>query len=348
MSGGATGFIGAAIAVVLWGTYAVPVKLVDTGDGIVFQWITCTAILFVGFIAQFVVGQFNFYPLAMIGGAIWAVGNVTVVPIVGFVGMSLGMLIWNAVNLATGWLAGHFGIWVTADPPAPNPALNIAGFVIAVASVALYLPIKSAPKPTASSSALPSTDPAQEPLVLNAAPSPSVDLDELNDMDSAAAQASPASSIRNKVIGMVMAVLAGLCYGVNMLPVQVLQGQTPNANPLQFAFSHYTGIWFCSTAILIGYGLVKCNKPFVNPKMILPGLVSGAGWGVAQSAAFYANATLGLTTAYPIICTGPSLVASLVGIVAFKEISGLRNFLWLGAASLATLTGIVMITLSHI
>jgi len=35
----AIGFVGAAIAVVFFGTYAVPTKLFDTKDGLFFQWV---------------------------------------------------------------------------------------------------------------------------------------------------------------------------------------------------------------------------------------------------------------------------------------------------------------------
>lgn len=33
------GFIGAFLAAILWGSFAVPVKIVETGDGVFFQWV---------------------------------------------------------------------------------------------------------------------------------------------------------------------------------------------------------------------------------------------------------------------------------------------------------------------
>ena len=70
----AYGLIGALVAVVCFGgwpfpffttsdcsfplpgTYAVPVSLAPTGDGVFFQWIQCSAILVIGYIAQLAFG----------------------------------------------------------------------------------------------------------------------------------------------------------------------------------------------------------------------------------------------------------------------------------------------------
>lgn len=39
MANSVAGFMGAILAALLWGSFAVPVKLVDTGDGFIFQWV---------------------------------------------------------------------------------------------------------------------------------------------------------------------------------------------------------------------------------------------------------------------------------------------------------------------
>jgi len=39
MANQVAGFIGAIMAALLWGSFAVPIKLVETGDGFVFQWV---------------------------------------------------------------------------------------------------------------------------------------------------------------------------------------------------------------------------------------------------------------------------------------------------------------------
>lgn len=77
-------------------------------------------------------------------------------------------------------------------------------------------------------------------------------------------------------------------------------------------------------------------------------MAAGITWAIAQLGGFLANANLGLTVSFPIICTGPGVVGSLWGIFAFKEIVGLRNYLILGVAFLVTFLGIILITLSKI
>ncbi len=104
------GFIAAAVAILGFGVYAVPVGLVDSGDGIFFQFLQSSGILLVGFIVNLAFGAdpmfsfasqnlthcdlspYPFEPIAMVGGMLWTLGNCTVVPIVGFVGLGLGIV----------------------------------------------------------------------------------------------------------------------------------------------------------------------------------------------------------------------------------------------------------------
>jgi hypothetical protein len=48
MGGEWSGFVAAGAAVVLFGSYAVPTKLVDTHDGLFFQWVRIYNISYVG------------------------------------------------------------------------------------------------------------------------------------------------------------------------------------------------------------------------------------------------------------------------------------------------------------
>jgi glucose uptake protein GlcU len=323
------GWIGIVTAVLFFGSYGVPIKLVKTGDGVFFQWVECVAILIVGYICQFTTAAFNFYPLATIGGVLWCLGNVTMVPIVNLIGLSLGLLLWSLINMLTGWFAGHFGWFVEAES-VPRPVLNYLGVIIAALSAFFYLPVK----PTLRDEAKQNDDHIlEESTPLN-----------VNTDFTTSPRLSP---MARKIIGIALSVLAGIFYGVNMLPVKHLQDQNPSHGPLEYAFSHFTGIFFCSTAVLVLYSIYQRSLPFVNPRSILAGITAGTLWGIAQSGFFVANAYLGLTTAFPIIGTGPGVIATFWGVVVFKEIQGRRNFLWLGAAITSTVVGIILITLSH-
>ena len=87
------------------------------------QWVMACGILLVGL---FVYGLENFpqfYPLAMLGGMFWSIGefflgdsgtnyvplgNVTAIPIMNELGIGLGMLVWGITNVLTGWACGAF------------------------------------------------------------------------------------------------------------------------------------------------------------------------------------------------------------------------------------------------
>jgi len=343
----ALGYVGVLVAVLCFGSYAVPVKIFPTGDGFVFQWIECCAILVIGFIAEVIAGHpFVFEPLAMAGGAFWCIGNITVIPIVDSIGLGIGMLIWGVVNMLVGWSAGHFGLIVPKEEGLKYPYLNYLGVAVAALSIILYLPIKpNAQKKSDDEDSEKSPLLSDKGSVNTEAPPPLSNDMSINDHSSNNIQSS--GSGMKKVFGIVGAFIAGLLYGVNMLPVSYLQGKNPNANPLAFAMSHYAGIFLTSTLIVIVYAIFKKNKPQFYPQTLLPALFAGTLWGIAQSGWFVGNANLGLTTTFPMICTGPGIIANLWGVFVFKEISGKRNFLFLITAFLLTVTGILLITFSH-
>lgn len=97
------GFVACAFAVLLYGSYFVPVKTIDTGDGeefnctfthhtnilptlpryavltgMFFQWICSSAIWCVGLVADTLLHPSRAHPAAMLGGVLWATGKVYV------------------------------------------------------------------------------------------------------------------------------------------------------------------------------------------------------------------------------------------------------------------------------
>lgn len=90
---------------------------------------------------------------------------------------------------------------------------------------------------------------------------------------------------------------------------------------LDYVLSNFVGCWLASNCIMVLYIAVKRNQPFmISPNAVLPALVSGLLWGVAQSSWFVANAALGEPITFPIITTVPALLATLIGLFFFKEI----------------------------
>ncbi|XP_051898775.1 transmembrane protein 144b isoform X4 [Pristis pectinata] len=262
----AFGFAACAVSVVLFGSNFVPVKKFDTGDGLFFQWILCAGIWIVSLIVNLILQCPKFWPLAMLGGFVWATGNITVVPILKTIGLGLGVLIWAAFNLLMGWASSRFG-WFGIDPEeVAKPYLNYTGAALSFLSAIIYFFVKS-------DVSAPNTS---EPTLLI---DNSINTDEENVLTDAS-WVDKLSPRKKRLVGSCLAVIAGLLYGSNFVPViyiknHALKNETKYENASQFdldyVFAHFSGIFLTSTVYFLIYCALMKNKPKVYPKAILPG-----------------------------------------------------------------------------
>ncbi|XP_035179852.1 transmembrane protein 144 [Oxyura jamaicensis] len=330
----AIGFTSSAVAVLLFGTNFVPVKKYDTGDGMFFQWILCASIWIVSLVVNLIQNCPRFWPLAMVGGFVWATGNVTVVPIVKTIGLALGLLIWASFNLLTGWASSRFG-WFGIDPEeVSRPVLNYIGAGLSLLSAVIFLFIKTEVQ---SSSASLERTPLLRETSVNAS-------EEISDES----WVSRLSQARKRLIGCSLAVVAGILYGSSFIPVLYIKdhgrrNETIYAGASQFdldyVFAHFSGIFLTSTIYFLIYCAVRKNKPILYPQAILPGFVSGVLWAIANCCWFIANNYLSAVVSFPIITAGPGLVAAAWGVLVFKEIKGLKNYVLLSLAFCIILAG---------
>jgi hypothetical protein len=354
------GYIAAAVAVLFFGSNFVPVKKFETGDGMFFQWILCTGIWLTGLVVNGIQGWPRFEPIAMIGGVLWCTGNLLTVPIIKMIGLGLGLLIWGLTNLIMGWATGTFGLFGITSNEVKTPWLNYLGIALAVLSVGLYAFVKPTVKKIGE------TD-EHEPLhdeeghshhhrsVNGAGGDKTYLLDKIHDEPAQAEDDSFAfverlPSVWKRILGVSLAILAGLFYGVNFDPPQWLIDHSDKHNGYStdgkdYVWSHFCGIFMASTAYFLLYCALKRNKPMVYPEVVLPGVISGIMWAIAQSCFFIANSDLGMTVSFPIIATGPGAVGCLWGIILFGEIKGARNFAFFGGAVVLNAVGVALITL---
>ncbi|XP_053114374.1 transmembrane protein 144 isoform X2 [Hemicordylus capensis] len=329
------GFTSSAVAVVLFGSNFVPIKKFDTGDGMFFQWILCTAIWIVSLIVNLIQNCPKFWPLAMVGGFLWATGNITVVPIVKTIGLGLGLLIWASFNLLTGWASSRFG-WFGIDPEeVAKPVLNYIGAGLSVLSTILFLLVK-----TDVQSALPSSE--STPLIrehlVNTSIHSAANRSDVSWVDSF-------SPLGKRIIGCCLAVIAGILYGSSFVPVLYIKdhgrrnGTKYTGANLDYVFAHFSGIFLTSTTYFLIYCAAMKNNPKVYPKAIIPGFVSGVLWAIATCCWFLANRYLSAVVSFPIITAGPGFIAAMWGALVFKEIKGLRNYLLLLIAFCVILAG---------
>jgi len=333
------GFACAGVAVLCFGSNFVPVKKFETGDGVFFQWILCCAIWFSGMVVNIARGFPQFQPLAILGGFLWCTGNICVIPIIQMIGLGLGMLVWGLTNMLLGWGCGTFGILGVQSQAGSIslPALNYVGVVVCVAALVVYIFVKT-DLGEKDYQSLNNDDESQKFVhtgSIEMEPQTTSWVDRLN----------PA---QKRVIGLTLSVLSGALYGVNFNPVQYLIEHGGSPNGLDYVFSHFTGIWITSTFYFLIYCVFKKNNPVLYPKAILPGILSGIVWAIADISWFVANENLLLVISFPIIATGPGVVASIWAIFAFKEIKGRKNILILCGAFALSITGVILIALSKI
>lgn len=402
------GFLCASISVLGFGSNFVPVKKYEMGDGMFFQLTQALGIFTVGIVVQLIRGYHSvFQPWAMFGGFLWCTGNCLCTPIIKCIGMALGLLIWGACNMITGWCMGEWGLfWVTKSDPPNYPSMNVAGALVALVATSIYFFVKPAEQVDQQKVKNPEgyqqlgRDPSVTPYALDSSASVTTDqksklepksdrmrrvssyetfqgieqeslearLESINNVDDPYLKYEETTQIvsgsswidnltpsQKRSAGVLMSVVAGVLFGANFAPpTHLIDDQTSvdgnglhnSPHGIDYVFSHFTGIILTSLMWFLVYCVVKKNKPQVNNQVILPGWVSGVVWGISDACWFIANDNLGLTTAFPVITTGPGIVASLWGVCVFGEVTGRRNLTVLMVAFVISFIAVTLITLS--
>jgi len=340
------GFVGAIVAVVFFGSNFIPVKKFETGDGMFFQWVLCSAIWITGLVVNCLNGFPQFYPLAMLGGFLWATGNICVVPIIKTIGLGLGMLIWGSFNLLAGWTSGRFG-WFGLQPEIPNDTtLNYIAIGFAMTRALLFISVDN-------SAEMGNADKKDADLYYTAVNSNKQSGDDEELIDSSGATSSLSweekmSPKSKRILGATLSVLSGVFYGLSFTPVIYVKENYKDApqHDIDYVFAHFSGIYATSTFYFIVYCMFKKNKPMIYPSAILPGMISGVMWAIADACWFIANNYLSEAISFPIITTGPGIVASLWGVLLFREVKGCKNYIVMAVAYTFTITGAVLAGLS--
>merc|ERR1712203_1109146 len=132
------------IAGVFFGTNYLPLKQVDCGDGFFFAAAMSLGILVVGAVANFSLSSgpiwqsAEFYPLAMLGGMSWMLGNLMTPTIIQRLGLGLGLTVWDLSNMILGWATGSFGLFGLHREAVEDPFMNRAGLVLCCVSLVFF------------------------------------------------------------------------------------------------------------------------------------------------------------------------------------------------------------------
>jgi len=324
------------IASVFFGSNYVPTKNYPQGDGWSFVWIFSSGVMTVGIISIFIAGKAIFVYTGLIGGALWATGNLCVIPIVKLIGLGLGLLLWGSTSLVTGFLVGKLGLFGLAKDVVANSGMNWGGIVCVCAAMAVFFFIKpTLQDENARKEGEPLLDPASKYQIQDNTPASQLD------------RIPPRMKV---AVGSLLAIFSGMLYGVNMVPmslwVQKEKEHGPAPHALDFVLSHFIGIYLFSTAVFLVYCVVQ-RPPQIFAQSILPSYISGAMWGIAQCGLMMATQVLGYTIGFPMGSAGPLIVSSLWSVLYFREIRGPKNIGLLMLSFVFLGVGIVLLALSH-
>jgi glucose uptake protein GlcU len=379
----------ASVAVVCFGSNFVVTKKYKSGDGIFFQWVMAAGILTAGlilwllqcnipsFLEEGAEGCPRFEPIAMLGGALWACGNVWVVPIVKTIGLSMGLLIWGSSNMFMGWATGRFGWFGLTAQSVSKPVLNDIAVGLAGCALLTFVFVKPTLQKLGAKASAPSAGAdsyyddglhayggrggdaefggfaADKPLIgssLNSETRAGAAREAAGD-DEETSWTDSLSPAQKTAFGITMSLVSGLLYGSNFDPPQYVVDHASeypgaSADNRAYVFPHFVGIFITATLFVMIYAAAKRNAPVVYPEIMLPGYISGIIWSAAQISWFYANNYLDFVVSFPIISVGPGLVGALWGVFVFGEIRGVRNYIALTVAFAFTIASAVLITLS--
>ena len=288
-------------------------------------------------------------------GVLWTTGNLVTVFCIKTCGLAVGLLIWGTTSLIMGWAGGRFGIFgIDAHEPesSSKAAMNYASVVLAGISAIFFLFIKSSPTPPKKTTYAATNDEHA-----------SVELTKIGNINAEIGEAletdfpflNKLSDKVQKILGCSLAALAGIFYGLMFIPDQYIRdhsdkythnGESPSNNGLYYINSQYTGILLSSLFYFVVYAALKRNKPVINPSIALPAMVSGTMWGIANIGFIVAISALSSAVAYPIVSVLPGVVTSLWSLFLFREIQGMRNFIYLGAGMLIRILAAVLSGLS--
>jgi multidrug transporter EmrE-like cation transporter len=312
--------------------------MADIRDGNFFSLWVAVGIWLVGLVQWFVTSgtsnNYVFEPVAMVGGAIWALGNLMVPFIIKQCGLGVGQLVWCAGNMLTGWATGSFGLFGIERESVSDPALNYTGVGLAVVALILF------------------TQMGQKKEVAKV-------VDETADVEHAeplnANNQSPGAG--QFITGLICAVVAGILFGANFDPPMLLMQKAkseqaagvPVTHALkaqEYVFSHFSGILALT---LLAFAVIKGvnREVYTGKNVILPGLVAGILWGIAQIGWFQANAALSFVIAFPIITGVPGVLSAILGVVLFGENREPRSLKLLSIIILVQALSLGCIAVSH-
>mmetsp|Transcript_71 Transcript_71/g.158 ORF Transcript_71/g.158 Transcript_71/m.158 type:complete len:317 (-) Transcript_71:173-1123(-) len=301
-----SGLVSAVVSAICNGTFG-SLSKIDQCEQVhpyVFNFWTCTGIVFSSALILFDSEAWIFEPLGLLSGLLFVIATANSFAAISAVGLSIGSGIWCGTAVL---ISFTFGILVAGEKlhnlPLAVSAIAILLFGISGIAYSSYLSDRD----------LHSGGSEEDPLLPNTAGT---------------------SQAAKRVLGMVSAVLAGCFGGLIIAPM----GYAPASHQgLAYLPSMGLGVLVSSPVVTAALLWSTSERPALLPKAAaLPGAAAGAIWNIGNAASIIAvkDPSVGLAVAYPIMQCGLA-VAGLWGVLLFREIRGRAQAVyWVSAAVL--------------
>jgi len=305
----------------------------------------CCGIWITGLVIDLFVRSPQFFPLVLIGGILWTTGNILCLLVIRINGLGMSMLLWCTTNMLIGWASGHFGWFGLIPENVEKTSLNYIGVTIACLSGIVFLAIRSVKQEVTIE------DIEERQPILQTPPVVTTTNNDAS-IETVTIAVPPPTNLSLRIVGCVLAIIAGVLFGFIFIPSTYIQDhpydtyKTATKNGLHYVYAMYSGIFFSSMFYYIVYLAYKRHRSYLHVPSILPGIISGIMWGIAQAGFLVANSVLSETISFPLVTIGPSTIAILWSIFYFKDISGRRNYLIIIGGTLLRIISAILIVLS--
>ncbi|VDM19237.1 unnamed protein product [Wuchereria bancrofti] len=329
------GFLSCIISCIAFGFMFVPLRKFDSKDGLYVQWVQCAVVFVLGFVINIVRGFPAFNPIAMVGGFLFATGNIASVPIINHLGIGVAMLVWGSIQVLVGWGVARFGFFGTRPQLVYNNVMNIVGLLFVLFSGLMFIFVKH-------------KNQDEYPVTRD----DTISMQQIG--DNSAAQINNAhkltSHITKKKFGCLgLSALLGVLHGLMMTPIAYIQDNDLNASSdvLDYVFPHFCAIFFSSTVYFIAYCIWMRDRIHAPAELILPSATYGILWCTGMTLWFVSNHLLSQTVSFPITTRLPSTIGVLADVVFFKDIKGKKNLTIAFSAVTIGLIGVLLIAFSN-
>ncbi|CAF1454949.1 unnamed protein product [Didymodactylos carnosus] len=337
------GYIGVLVAVGFFGSFLVPAQKLRIHDSFSYQFFMSVGIWTTGLLINLILQSTVFFPLVLIGGFLWASGNILSLHVIQINGVGLSMLLWSTTNVLLGWASGRWGWFGLMPDKIFSPYLNYVGVAITCVSGLIFFNIKTDKQKIESDTKLNGNVDVMSLTPLNEGV-------EVNPTIQSSSKKLYTRKFR--LLASLLAIIAGSFFGLTFTPSTYIQHHPEkypysSNNGLDYCFSMYSGVLLTSFVYYSFNIIIKHNQPFmIESKTIFPAFSSGIMWGLGQAGFLVANSVLNQAIAFPLVIAGPSCVAVIWALFYFKDMSGIRNYVYISVGIILRIGAAILIVFS--